>query len=219
MCICAQIHLLYASISLHSALNYNVHMSYTSLYVCPCQPLTAMPESSQTPRRQRPDYLADFTSGSSTDNSCSSLDEEEEERRKAGGGGRGGEKREKKVSYDLGESKEKNLAERSGKKSRFDGGYFSCSLSFSFGVLFTLYILLFSECLVWFSQFLKFPLPLVLHEHPIFFFSTKHDKATGHPCYFSLQIFQCQCLLSSSGQILCQNLLSLFTAQSRIDPR
>lgn len=82
---------------------------------CPCQPLTAMPECSQTPRRQRPEYLADFTSGSSAENSCSSSDEEEEERRKTGEGGRGGEKREKKVSYDLGESKEKNLAERSGK--------------------------------------------------------------------------------------------------------
>ncbi|KAM3620182.1 uncharacterized protein V6R79_019429 [Siganus canaliculatus] len=82
------------------------------------KPLTAMPESSQTPRRQRPDYLADFTSGSSADNSCSSSDEEEDgEKRKAGGGGggRGGEKREKKVSYDLGESKDKNLAERSGR--------------------------------------------------------------------------------------------------------
>uniref|UniRef100_A0A8C4I5V7 Tubulin tyrosine ligase-like family, member 7 n=1 Tax=Dicentrarchus labrax TaxID=13489 RepID=A0A8C4I5V7_DICLA len=45
------------------------------------KPLTAMPECSQTPRRQRPDYLADFTSGSSADNSCSSSDEEEEERR------------------------------------------------------------------------------------------------------------------------------------------
>ncbi|KAM7013319.1 tubulin polyglutamylase TTLL7 isoform 3-T3 [Tautogolabrus adspersus] len=81
------------------------------------KPLTAMPECSQTPRRQRPDYLADFTSGSSADNSCSSSDEEEEEGRKAGGGGggRGGEKREKKVSYDLGDNKEKNLAERSGR--------------------------------------------------------------------------------------------------------
>ncbi|XP_035504001.1 tubulin polyglutamylase TTLL7 isoform X1 [Scophthalmus maximus] len=81
------------------------------------KPLTAMPECSQTPRRQRPDYLADFTSGSSAENSCTSSDEEEEEeRRKAGGGGgRGGEKKEKKVSYDLGESKEKNLAERSGR--------------------------------------------------------------------------------------------------------
>uniref|UniRef100_A0A3Q4B270 Uncharacterized protein n=1 Tax=Mola mola TaxID=94237 RepID=A0A3Q4B270_MOLML len=47
--------------------------------------LTAMPECSQTPRRQRPDYLADFTSGSSTDNSCSSSDDEEEDRRKARG--------------------------------------------------------------------------------------------------------------------------------------
>ncbi|XP_038571684.1 tubulin polyglutamylase TTLL7 isoform X3 [Micropterus salmoides] len=78
------------------------------------KPLTAMPECSQTPRRQRPDYLADFTSGSSADNSCSSSDEEEEERTKAGVG-RGREKREKKVSYDLGDSKEKNLAERSGR--------------------------------------------------------------------------------------------------------
>ncbi|XP_029004646.1 tubulin polyglutamylase TTLL7 isoform X2 [Betta splendens] len=78
--------------------------------------LTAMPECSTTPRRQRPDYLADFTSGSSADNSCSSTDDEEEERRKSGGGGgRGVEKREKKVSYDLGESKEKNVAERSGR--------------------------------------------------------------------------------------------------------
>uniref|UniRef100_I3J3E3 Tubulin tyrosine ligase-like family, member 7 n=1 Tax=Oreochromis niloticus TaxID=8128 RepID=I3J3E3_ORENI len=47
------------------------------------KPLTGMPECSQTPRRQRPDYLADFTSGSSADNSCSSSDEEEEERRKS----------------------------------------------------------------------------------------------------------------------------------------
>ncbi|XP_054644563.1 tubulin polyglutamylase TTLL7 isoform X4 [Dunckerocampus dactyliophorus] len=77
------------------------------------KPLATMPECSQTPRRQRPDYLADFTSGSSAENSCTSSDEEEEEeRRKAGGGG--GEKREKKVSYDLG-LKEKNLAERSGR--------------------------------------------------------------------------------------------------------
>ncbi|XP_039887276.1 tubulin polyglutamylase TTLL7 isoform X1 [Simochromis diagramma] len=80
------------------------------------KPLTSMPECSQTPRRQRPDYLADFTSGSSADNSCSSSDEEEEEERRKAGGRRSGEKRgEKKVSYDLGESKEKNLAERSGR--------------------------------------------------------------------------------------------------------
>uniref|UniRef100_A0A3B4H7D3 Tubulin tyrosine ligase like 7 n=1 Tax=Pundamilia nyererei TaxID=303518 RepID=A0A3B4H7D3_9CICH len=46
------------------------------------KPLTGMPECSQTPRRQRPDYLADFTSGSSADNSCSSSDEEEEEERR-----------------------------------------------------------------------------------------------------------------------------------------
>ncbi|KAF7665917.1 hypothetical protein LDENG_00127100 [Lucifuga dentata] len=79
------------------------------------KPLSSMPESSQTPRRQRPDYLADFTSGSSAENSCSSSEDEEEERRKAGGGGRGGEKREKKVSYDLGDSKEKSSGERSGR--------------------------------------------------------------------------------------------------------
>ncbi|XP_019735778.1 tubulin polyglutamylase TTLL7 isoform X3 [Hippocampus comes] len=78
------------------------------------KPLTTMPECSQTSRRQRPDYLADFTSGSSVENSCSSSNEEEEERRKTEGGGGSGEKREKKVSYDLG-SKEKNLAERSGR--------------------------------------------------------------------------------------------------------
>lgn len=90
------------------------------MYICfyLCQTLTSMPECSQTPRRQRPDYLAEFTSGSSTDNSCSYSDDEEEDRRKARGGGRGGDKREKKVSYDLGESKEKNLAERSGKVAR-----------------------------------------------------------------------------------------------------
>lgn len=102
------------------AFNYGICTSYeysirVCVCVCPCQPLTAMPECSQTPRRQRPDYLADFTSGSSADNSCSSSDDEEEDRRKAGGGGRGIEKREKKVSYDLGDSKEKNMAERSGK--------------------------------------------------------------------------------------------------------
>ncbi|KAM4738581.1 tubulin polyglutamylase TTLL7 isoform 2-T2 [Anableps anableps] len=79
------------------------------------KPLTAMPECSQTPRRQRPDYLADFTSGSSADNSCSSSDEEEDERTKTGEE-RSREKRgEKKVSYDLSESKEKNVAERSDK--------------------------------------------------------------------------------------------------------
>lgn len=73
-----------------------------------------MPESIQSLRRQRPDSLADFTSASSADNSCSSSDEEEDDGRKAVGR-RGGEKREKKVSYDLGENKEKNLAERAGK--------------------------------------------------------------------------------------------------------
>ncbi|XP_061540462.1 tubulin polyglutamylase TTLL7 isoform X4 [Phycodurus eques] len=78
------------------------------------KPLSTMAECSQTLPRQRPDYLADFTSSSSAENSCSSSDEEEEERRKAEGDTRGGEKREKKVSYDLG-SKEKNLAERSGR--------------------------------------------------------------------------------------------------------
>ncbi|MED6238142.1 hypothetical protein ATANTOWER_010299, partial [Ataeniobius toweri] len=79
------------------------------------EPLTAMPECSQMPKRQRPDYLADFTSSSSADNSCSSSDEEEDEGTKAGEG-RSREKRgEKKVSYDLSESKEKNVAERSGR--------------------------------------------------------------------------------------------------------
>lgn len=75
-----------------------------------------MPECSQSSKRQRPDYLADFTSGSSAGNSCSSSDEDEEERRKAGGGGGGreGEKKEKKVSYDLGENTERDRAERSG---------------------------------------------------------------------------------------------------------
>lgn len=77
-----------------------------------------MPECSQSSKRQRPDYLADFTSGSSADNSCSSSDEDEEERRKAGGG-REGEKKEKKVSYDLGDNKEKHRAERSGEATMF----------------------------------------------------------------------------------------------------
>ncbi|XP_047231149.1 tubulin polyglutamylase TTLL7 isoform X3 [Girardinichthys multiradiatus] len=78
------------------------------------KPLTAMPECSQMPKRQRPDYLADFTSSSSADNSCSSSDEEDEGRK--AGEGRSREKRgEKKVSYDLSESKEKNVAERSGR--------------------------------------------------------------------------------------------------------
>lgn len=85
-----------------------------------CQPLAAMPECSQSSKRQRPDYLADFTSGSSADNSCSSSDEDEEERRKTGGrGGREGEKKEKKVSYDLGENKERDRAERSGETTLF----------------------------------------------------------------------------------------------------
>lgn len=215
MCICAQIHLLYASICPHSALKYNVHMCVlyinVSLYVCPCQPLTAMPESSQTPRRQRPDYLADFTSGSSTDNSCSSLDEEEEERRKAGGGGRGGEKREKKVSYDLGESKEKNLAERSGKKI-WRWTFFPAVFLFYLGscLLCTLSSIrsAWHDFLsFWSFLFLSFSMSTLY-----FFFPTKHDRTTGHTCYFSLQIFQCQCLLSSSGQILCRNLLSLFVS-------
>lgn len=38
---------------------------------------------------------------------------------KAVGVGRGDEKKEKKVSYDLGEIKEKNLAERSGKETAY----------------------------------------------------------------------------------------------------
>ncbi|XP_033821695.1 tubulin polyglutamylase TTLL7 [Periophthalmus magnuspinnatus] len=76
------------------------------------RPLTAMPESIQSLRRQRPDYLGDFTSASSADNTCSSSDDEEEDQRKTGGR-RGVEK--KKVSYDLGDDKEKHLAERAGR--------------------------------------------------------------------------------------------------------
>ncbi|XP_056132381.1 tubulin polyglutamylase TTLL7 [Lampris incognitus] len=83
------------------------------------KPLSSMPESSQMPRRLRVDYLGDFTSGSSPDNSCSSSEEEEDEgeerRRERSGVGERVEKREKKVSYDLGESKEKGSAERSGR--------------------------------------------------------------------------------------------------------
>ncbi|CAL9696117.1 unnamed protein product [Knipowitschia caucasica] len=76
------------------------------------RPLTAMPESIQYLRRQRPDYLADFTSASSADNSFTSSDEEEEDRRKTAGR-RAAEK--KKVSYDLGDDKEKHMAERAGR--------------------------------------------------------------------------------------------------------
>jgi len=129
-----------------------MHLPCVPVTVGTCQPLTAMPECSQTPRRQRPDYLADFTSGSSAENSCSSSDEEEEERRKAGGGGRGGEKREKKVSYDLGESKEKNLAERSGKAAgcrKVSENVFirkpDCG-----GLTETLFPTIFLSCLLWF---------------------------------------------------------------------
>uniref|UniRef100_A0A8C5BP90 Tubulin tyrosine ligase-like family, member 7 n=1 Tax=Gadus morhua TaxID=8049 RepID=A0A8C5BP90_GADMO len=43
------------------------------------KPLSCMPESSQTPRRLRPDYLGDFTTASSANNSCSSSEEEEED--------------------------------------------------------------------------------------------------------------------------------------------
>lgn len=121
VCICIQSSTPYATMCIYPADN---HVLNKYVCVCLCQPLTTMPECSQTPRRQRPDYLADFSSGSSADNSCSSSDEEEGERRKrdavgggggsGGGGGRSGEKREKKVSYDLGD-KDKNLAERSGK--------------------------------------------------------------------------------------------------------
>lgn len=143
--------------------------------------MTAMPECSTTPRRQRPDYLADFTSGSSADNSCSSSDEEEEERRKAGGGGV--EKREKKVSYDLGESKEKNLAERSGKTAgcikvsknifirkpkcgEFDRNVFSCNFSF----LFTLFLLASS------SHFVSFSFPPAVFVDVLFIFSWSHPS-------------------------------------------
>lgn len=129
------------------------------MYLCvyPCQTLTAMPECSQTPRRQRPDYLADFTSGSSTDNSCSSSDDEEEDRRKARGGGRGGDKREKKVSYDFGESKEKNLAERSGKVARFISEHFLKSDLLTWSLVNLRSLTLYFKFVVWFSCFL-FPL-------------------------------------------------------------
>lgn len=190
--------------------------------VCaPCQPLTAMPECSQTPRRQRPDYLADFTSGSSTDNSCSSSDEEEEERRKAGGGGRGGEKREKKVSYDLGESKEKNLAERSGKAASVNSGPFSCSLSCLLGVLFTLCILLYLlilifscilylECLVWFSCFFPLFFRSTLYH---FSLSTQHDIEQQATFFiFLYKYFNVNVYFSVQAKFFfwCQNLLSLF---------
>lgn len=92
-----------------------LNVLHINAYLPSFQPLTAMPECSQSSKRQRPDYLADFTSGSSADNSCTSSDEDEEERRKAGGEGREGEKKEKKVSYDLGEKKERDRAERAGK--------------------------------------------------------------------------------------------------------
>ncbi|KAK0152830.1 Tubulin polyglutamylase TTLL7 [Merluccius polli] len=95
------------------------------------KPLSSMPESSQMARRRRPDYLGDFTTGSSANNSCSSSDEDGDgdgaeemggERcgddggggRGGGGGGRRG-KREKKVSYDLTDSGERSPAERSGR--------------------------------------------------------------------------------------------------------
>ncbi|XP_072294554.1 tubulin polyglutamylase TTLL7 isoform X5 [Eucyclogobius newberryi] len=76
------------------------------------RPLTAMPESILSLRRQRPDYLADFTSASSADNTCSSSDDEEEDRRKTGVR-RSVEK--KKVSYDLSDNKERHMAERAGR--------------------------------------------------------------------------------------------------------
>lgn len=107
-----------------------------------------MPECSQTPRRQRPDYLADFTSASSSNNTCSSSDEEEEEERRKPEQTRGGEKREKKVSYDLGESKDKNLAERSGKVAAFNSRPFSRSLYYLLGVLFTLCIFLYLDVMI-----------------------------------------------------------------------
>lgn len=93
------------------------HVLRINAALCSPQPLTAMPECSQSSKRQRPDYLAGFTSGSSADNSCSSSEEDEEGGRKSGGG-REGEKKEKKVSYDLGD-KEKHKAERSGKATLF----------------------------------------------------------------------------------------------------
>ncbi|CAL8253180.1 unnamed protein product [Merluccius merluccius] len=94
------------------------------------KPLSSMPESSQMARRRRPDYLGDFTTGSSANNSCSSSDEDGDGAEEMGGercgddggGGRGGGggggrrgKREKKVSYDLTDSGERSPAERSGR--------------------------------------------------------------------------------------------------------
>ncbi|XP_066548278.1 tubulin polyglutamylase TTLL7 isoform X2 [Amia ocellicauda] len=61
------------------------------------KPLSSMPESSQTPKKQR-----DFSSNSSCNNSSSSGSEEDEKEDLF-------EKKEKKVSYDLGEDKYKPL--------------------------------------------------------------------------------------------------------------
>ncbi|MBN3323880.1 TTLL7 polyglutamylase, partial [Atractosteus spatula] len=61
------------------------------------RPLSSMPESTQTPKKQR-----DYSSNSSCNNSSSSGSEEDEKEDLS-------EKKEKKVSYDLGENKNKSL--------------------------------------------------------------------------------------------------------------
>uniref|UniRef100_W5MPA7 Tubulin tyrosine ligase-like family, member 7 n=1 Tax=Lepisosteus oculatus TaxID=7918 RepID=W5MPA7_LEPOC len=61
------------------------------------KPLSSMPESTQTPKKQR-----DYSSNSSCNNSSSSGSEEDEKEDLS-------EKKEKKVSYDLGENKNKSL--------------------------------------------------------------------------------------------------------------
>ena len=77
------------------------------------QPLSSMPESALTPRKQHGG--GDSDSNSSANNNSSSGSEDEEERRE-------GEKREKKVLYDLGDNKDKLSSERSGKAPRKWGG-------------------------------------------------------------------------------------------------
>ncbi|XP_046892762.1 tubulin polyglutamylase TTLL7 isoform X1 [Hypomesus transpacificus] len=70
------------------------------------KPLSSMPESALTPRKQHGG--GDSDSNSSANNNSSSGSEDEEERRE-------GEKREKKVLYDLGDNKDKLSSERSGR--------------------------------------------------------------------------------------------------------
>lgn len=187
------------------------------LCVCPFQPLTAMPECSQTPRRQRPDYLADFTSGSSAENSCSSSDDDEEETRKAGGGGRGVEKREKKVSYDLGESKEKNLAERSGKAA----GCMKVSKNVFIrkpeyvgltGTLFPMILLFFFTCSLLISSCSPFillcPVCWCLSPLPGDFHLITEVDLIAHR--LGLQIYQCGPLENCALHIFCFGISVLF---------